>query len=507
MKKYLRIIALIMAFLTLSGILVACAETGDSEVTENSSASTTAPENSNEAGNNAGETTTSAPETLFEEDDLDEKYNFNKTITVYMWSDYTMREFHAEESGDVIDDAIFNRNDNVEERLGITFDFVEVKGNGDNYKKWMQQAENDFQSDNTYDIYAGYSRSAPLMALKNMNANLLEHNSFSVEKSWWPAALTNECTINDQLYYCSGDISTNLLWMMIATFYNKDLYTQYFANEKTPMEMVQDKEWTMDKLFSMTQDIYTDDGNAVRDNLDTYGYVLYDVNIDAFQTAAGIVSIEKDNDDNLIISTGWNSQRCADVCELVGNFLASPGCYHENKTSIRDIFFEERALFITDRVFIVAGKDTSETAKIEFSYGIVPNPMYSADQLNYMTNVGHPFTMYAVNAQSKNLEEAVTTLEAMGSANHRSVTPAVFEVAMKVRYTDDPLAAEMYDILRENISFDLGRIYAETFGNGTANIFRKTANSSNPSSLLSLIKTNERIIKNGIKKIDEYYNN
>ncbi len=496
MKNYLRIIALVMAILTLSGMFVACVDNGGEEVTTDpgNGASTLAPS-----------ADVSTEETLYVEDDLAEKYNFNETIVIFMWEDYTMMEFYADETGDIIDDAIFKRNDSVEDRLGITFEYIEEKGASSNYEAWIQKAENDYQSDNTYDIYAGYSRSAPLMALKGMTANLLDYEAFSVEKPWWPAALTNECTINDQLYFCSGDISTNLLWMMIGTFYNKELYSEYFPNEKTPMDMVEDNEWTMEKFFSMTRDIYTDDGNGQKDDADFYGYILYETNIDAFQTAAGIISIEKDNEAGLKISDGWNSQRCADVCELVGDFLDSEGIIYKDSTKIRNIFYEERGIFITDRTFIVAGKDTSETGKIEFSYGLVPQPKYSADQETFLTNVGHPFTMYAVNSQSKKLEASVTTLEALGSANHRTVTPAVFEVAMKIRYTDDPQTSDMYDILRENISFDIGRLYASTFKNGTANLFRTTAKSGNPSGLLSNIKKNERVIDAGIAQIMEFF--
>ncbi|MGM9643220.1 MAG: hypothetical protein ACI3XI_08435 [Eubacteriales bacterium] len=492
MKRFIRIIAVLMALFTVCGILAACADPGSGANTTEDPASTVKP---------SGDT---GEATLYEKDNLKDSYNFNETITIYMWKDYTMMEFYAEENGDVINDAIFARNQSVEERLGITFEFVEEAGSSEFYEAWIQKAENDFQSDNEFDIYAGYSRSAPLMALRNMTVNLLDYEAFSVEKPWWPAALTNECTINDKLYYCSGDISTNLLWMMIGTFYNKELYKQYFPGEKTPMDMVEDKEWTMEKMFTMCRDIYVDDGNGSKDMADTYGCVIYEVNIDAFQTAAGIVSIEKDEKNGIRISKGWNSETASDVCELVGNFLSSPGCLYNGKTSIRNVFFEERSLFIVDRTFIVAGKDTSETAKIEFSYGIVPQPMYTAQQEHYMTNVGHPFTMYAVNSQSKHREASVTTLEAMGSANHRTVTPAVFEVAMKVRYTDDPQTANMYDILRENISFDIGRLYASTFGNGTANLFRTAAKSS-PAGLLTLIKRNVNIIEKGIDKIMDFY--
>lgn len=495
MKKYIRIIALIMALLTLSGMVAACAETGNVETTTEAGAAET----------QAPTVETTAEETLYALDDLKESYNFNETITIFMWSDYTMMEFYAEETGDVIDDAIFNRNIAVEDRLGIEFEYVEEKGASSDYTKWIQKAENDWQADNSYDIYAGYSRSAPLMTLKGMTVNLLEYEAFSVDKPWWPAALTTECTINDKLYFCSGDISTNLLWMMIGTFYNKELFKQYFPEEKSPMDMVESNEWTMEKLFSMVQDIYTDDGDQKKNDADVYGYVLYETNADAFQTGAGIISIEKDEEKGLRVSAEWNSQRCADACELVGNFLKSDGVFYNNKTSIRNIFYEERALFITDRLFIVAGKDQQETGKIEFSYGLVPQPKFDTEQVSFLTNVGHPFTMYAVNSQSKALEAAVTTLEAIGSANHRTVTPAVFEVAMKVRYTDDPQTSEMYDLLREGISFDIGRLYASTFQNGTANLFRTTALSGNPAGLLSNIKKNLKVIDKGIGTIMEFY--
>lgn len=498
MKRITQMIALILSLITVLGLLAACANTSGGETTAES-ASTTAPSIEMEEA-------TTAEETLFENDSLDDKYDFGETVTVFMWANYTMLEFYAKEDGGLISEAIVARNSSVEERLGITLEFVEENCFAGNYATtWVQKAANDQQADNTYDIYAGYSQAVPYMAIKGMTADLLEYEAFNVSKPWWPAALTEECTINDKLYFCSGDISTNLLWMMIGTFYNTDLYEQYFPGEKSPMDMVEDNEWTMEKFFGMTRDLYTDDGNGIKDISDTYGCILYATNIDAFQTAAGIISIEKDDTSGLKISEGWKSQRCADVCDLVGEFIKGQGVYYQDDISVREIFFQQRGVFITDRLFIVAGKDTVETAKIEFSYGLVPQPKYEASQENFMTNVGHTFTMYAANPNSPIIEAAVTTLEAMGSANHRSVTPVVFEVAMKVRYTDNPQTARMYDIIRENISFDIGRLFSSTFRDATANTFRTTATSANPSSFLTNVKKNEKVIQAGIKTLMEFY--
>ena len=171
---------------------------------------------------------TTVEDTLYELDDLDESYDLNEVITFYIWSDHAMREYFAEDSGDIIDNAIFTRNVRVSERLGITLEFVQEKGGLDFFKDWNMKAENDWKSDCQYDVYSGYSRAVPNLAIKGMTANLLEYEDFNVEKPWWPEALTTECTVYDKLLFCSGDISTSLLWYMDAIFYNLELYNTYY---------------------------------------------------------------------------------------------------------------------------------------------------------------------------------------------------------------------------------------------------------------------------------------
>jgi hypothetical protein len=494
MKKIIRFISFLLAFVMFLCMFSACAEITNPEDTTKEAA--TDPSGS--------EIVTEDETTLFVLDDLAESYDFNETITIFLWSDHRMREFHAEESGDIIDDAIYHRNIAVEKRLNITLEFVEEPGDSDDYKNWNKKAENDWQADKEYDIYAGYSRAVPLLAINGMTENLLEHESFSVEKPWWPEALTTECTIKDKLFFCSGDIATSLLWYMDAIMYNKSLYEAHYAGQPTPMDLVEADDWTFEKLFAMTKDIYIESPDGNVDNA-TYAISIFDTDIDAFQIAAGITAIEKDEDGGIRVSEAWSSQYCADVCQAVGEYLTSPGVYVEGSTKSRDSFFNERCVFHLDRIFIVAGTDTTESSKVEFSYGIVPVPKYNDAQESFKTSLGNPFTIYAVNNNTSNVEAAVTTLEAMGSENYRSVTPAVFEVAMKVRYTDDPQAARMYDILRGTISFDIGRLCSYSFGNSTATLFRNTAMSANPSGFLTQLRVKKVAIDRYIKTFMEAY--
>ena len=493
MKKLVRLIALMLALVTLMSVAVSCANTTGSE-------DTTAADQG--ATTNALNAETTVEETLYELDDLDEKYNFDQTITIFMWDDWRMTEFYAEETGDLIDDAIYHRNIAVQERLGVTFEFVEAPGDSGDYKDWITKAENDWSSDNDFDIYAGYSRTIPLLTFKNMTANLLELDAFNVEKPWWPAALTDECTVNDKLFFATGDIATSMLWYMVAFMYNKDLYKDYIGEGKTPMDMVDNNEWTLDNFLALVQDIYVDvDNNGQKDVTDFYGASIYSTDIDSFMIGAGITSLEKDENGGLRISEKWNSQRCADICEKVGNAMQLTGiiCNEDRST-----FKTQQSIFHMDRVFNIPGTDTGGEG-IDFLVGVVPVPKFDLTQETYKTNLGNPFTIYAINAMSKELEATATTLEAMASENYRSVTPAVFEVAMKVRYTDDPQVAGMFDILKENVSFDLGKLYYYSMEKLTSTIFSNTCLSGNPSGFLSALKTSQRVISNKLKALMEVY--
>ena len=120
MKKNVRLLSGLLALMMILTLCISCAETGSEDETSSEIASTT-PQNV--------ESTAAVEETtLYEPDDLDEKYNLDEVITFYIWSDHAMTEYFAEDSGDIIDNAIFNRNLRVEDRLGITIEFVKEKG-------------------------------------------------------------------------------------------------------------------------------------------------------------------------------------------------------------------------------------------------------------------------------------------------------------------------------------------------------------------------------------------
>ena len=89
-------------------------------------------------------------------------------------------------------------------------------------------------------------------------------------------------------------------------------------------------------------------------------------------------------------------------------------------------------------------------------------------------------------------------LECMASEAYRGVTPAVFETAMKLKYSSGDNDAVMYDLIRDGISFDLGRIFSEPLDKLTFSAFREACNLATPN-WSSIMKAKGKILQ---KRLD-----
>lgn len=509
MKKWLCVMLAVLMLASVAISATSCANTDDPADDNTADTTTAAPAGENADtqtpadGSDGAETT--SPEDI--DDGLADDLDFNgQTISFLIWSDHTMKEFYVDDiTGDIIGDQIHERNANVSDTLDVKLLYTEEPGNDKKMSSFIKKAETDINSGACeFDVIAGYSRTAPAMALDGNLVELTETKYLNFDQPWWPAALIDECMINDKLFFCSGDISTNLLWMMTATFFNTELIEQYGLED--PYELVEKNEWTIDKMIEMTTGRYNDvDGGGEKDAGDVFGNAFYNINVDAFFTSSGFVALEKDNNGDVIISPTLTSEKLYGIIDKLGEYFNGPDVYYKSDTDVRNIFFEQRAIFTSDRVFIVAGKDNGKQGKIEFEYGIVPVPKFDSAQTEFYTSVGHPYTMYAISIGIKDdeLDGISATLEMLAADSYRLVTPQVFESAMKVKYASDNKASAMYDILRENVRFDLGRLYSSNIGDVYKTMRTQVFNNSK--TFASQYKTIAKLIDKGIGDISAAY--
>ena len=91
----------------------------------------------------------------------------------------------------------------------------------------------------------------------------------NLDQPWWNQNAKEALSFYDCVYFCSGDISTNLLWMMETMYFNKDMIEN--LQLKTIYDLVNDNEWVYEKFFEYVEAAKKDDGDGVVSLSDTFG--------------------------------------------------------------------------------------------------------------------------------------------------------------------------------------------------------------------------------------------
>ena len=448
MKK---IIALTLALLFLIPAAVACAETSDpSGTTENQSAETAAP------GDTSLDTSHLYDEEGYLKSDLPSLNYGGETVTVLYWSDVEMQEYEAEEINSIlVNDAIYKRNANVEATLNIEFEWLSTPGNNGKTTEFVAYVDNIYNAgDTNLDLISAYSRTTAICAIEGYCADMADLPYLNFDMPWWPESLLDVVSIGDSVYFASGDASVNVLHLMYAIYFNKELISEYKL--ENPIDLVRSHTWTLDKLISMTKDCYEDlDGSGKEDIKDFFGMTGASWGFDAFYTGSDLKLVEQDPDKLLRISEDFYGQKAVDLCTKLGEWNKTGDCYIDDSAH-QDPFVEGRSIFIQDRCHLA---DKRLVGQVDFTYSIVPTPLYNTDQENFISVVGNPFSLYAIFVNSDDTERAAAVLECWASEAYRTTTPAQFEMNMKLRYSDSSDEADMYNIIKNTVCFDLGRLF------------------------------------------------
>jgi hypothetical protein len=437
---------------------VACAEsgdTGDTTTANPAAAATTEP---------IPETENPLDENGYLKDKIPELNYGGETVDVLYWSNAKNVEFTAEDDGDSINSSIYYRNLAVEDRLGITFNWIGEKGDYGQRKEFNNMIASDLSGDCVYDIVSAYSTTIAMAATYGYALDLMEHaDKLALDMPWWGADLTDMATINDKLYFATGDISTNYLLRMYGTFFNKALIEN--NNLDNPYDLVDSGDWTVDKFISLAS---TMSGSAATGGEVIYGFVHDAITVEALFYGSDLCFVDKNSDDMPKLSDTWSGDRAQTLVEKVAAYCQTASVLGDSKKD-EDTFTSGASLFIIYPLDFAM--NYLPGSGIEF--GIAPIPKYDKDQQNYSTTLNYKYSLYMISAGTDIPEIAAYTLEALASSSYRTVTPNLYEVAMKIRYTTDSTSQRMIDHIRDGVSFEVGRTFTHIFDYETYRTIRK----------------------------------
>jgi hypothetical protein len=86
-------------------------------------------------------------------------------------------------------------------------------------------------------------------------------------------------------------------------------------------------------------------------------------------------------------------------------------------------------------------------------------------QEHYYTRIQDGVSLFCIPVNCDKTEMVAAFMEAAASESYRNVSPAYFDVAMKLKYARDETAAKMLDIIRDGAYLNFASVYNESIGN------------------------------------------
>ncbi|MBO4791728.1 MAG: hypothetical protein J5592_05540 [Clostridia bacterium] len=477
------LLTLLLALLMLSASAVSCADTGTGS--DDTSAQATA------ALTEASETSSIYDTDGYLLDKLPEKMSLGTDIALLYWSDVENPEFEiTEQGGEIVEDALYTRDVRVKERLGTDIVYSSTPGNNNNNAAFTTYVQNAVKGGETLDIIAAYSMTTANISTLGLCENLLDYPVIDFSAPWWPSDLVSEATINNKLFFSSGDISTNMLYMMYTVFFSKSLIEEYGLED--PYTLVSEGRWTFEKFMEMADAVVDTAGYGTDSYI--YGFnVTSDVHIDPWFYGAGLRTVSRGEGGVPVLSDSWHSEQAENAVARANAFL------HSQTSTIGspDVFLQDRSLFTMHRS-VYAKNNLSGT---DIDFGIAVTPKDSEEQEKYATCLAFPVSLYAICTASEHKNESATLLEALASQGYRTVTPALFEISLKTKYAKDSETGKMFDLIRETVVFDLGRLYTTAFNKRTYQIFRSAMSNATYTSYLKQYNGEAKLLKSYLDKL------
>ncbi len=455
-----RTLSLCLAALLLTASLAACGGAGDTQTAE-----TTGAQNNTDTAASETEEPAYVPAVT---DMGGREFHIMSKMENDENGRWTAEDFKIEEAdGDVINDAIFNRNQKLEELFNCDIvNHFEAMGNLFSYTLYGTISKLVQAGDTMYDFVMPPIQDCAKLASDGMLWDLTMFDSINLDQPWWNQVFDEATTIGGKSFYGNGDISLTFMRAAYAIFFNKTVLENY--DLESPYTVVDEGKWTIDRLMEMARSATEDiNGNGYMDSEDNIGMAMLYNSGEAFYAATGVklVTVE----DGRLTWTGDSAKSLA-VMEKIYQI------YDEKQTTINCdtaslmsgsyasmTNVDRGAAFMSNNktLFLFGTMNNVPLMRnMEGDFGILPLPKFDDNQERYFSYV-HTWSASAaaipITAQLP--EETALFMEAAAYYAREEITPAYYNVALKTKYARDEESQKMLDIIYENRWCDLGNLY------------------------------------------------
>ena len=457
MKAPIKILCLLLSLLFVLGAMAACGtkppapdDTGDPQTTSGDPGATTADPNQ-------------GTQDLSGVDTLAPQYDFRDAAFRILTRGSTSYEFDADEnvSGALVSEETARRNSIVEERCNVNIEIFTEAGDWDNRDSFSTTIRtNGMSNTSSYELIAAHSAFIMDVAITGTALDFSTVPNIDITKKWWMKHYYDECNYNGAIYMMYGDLAYTLYEYMQVIFFNDTMAKAYHIEDLYDLGLEGD--WTWEKFKEYTLMVNSDPEAG---NLQEYGFLSNAHWQRSIPYALNMNFLERRSDDTFTLPAALDDVSDRIMTDILNFHVQNTGVYatgsYSNDWNVcNPIFSAGRALFYGQEL----GQSRNFRVTMKDIYGVLPNPKYDDNQLEYRTGIRDTVTgvMIPSNVANKEMAGTVTELLSMESRNH--VVNAYYGKVLQVRTFNDQRCVEMLEIIRNSTVLAFAQAYSYTLG-------------------------------------------
>ncbi len=415
--------------------------------------------------------TTQAPQTSAEPEETQIPYN-------YSGDDYEGYEFlylgqnecnwancivvPEELNGELLNDAMYNRNKAVEERLNIKITFEGAAKEAIS----PAMAKTVTAGDDVYDavFFPNDELSSSLTKGYFIDLNNLEPLQF--DEPWWDKIVIDMGTIDGKLFFASSDISLFPFEATWVLYFNETMMNNFGLD--LPYELVRQGSWTIDRLTEYAKAAMNLNGDAsfAYNNAANaqYGVTSHNQFISVLLCGSQELFISL-NEDGLPYFSGDN-ERFYSIVEKITALTSTAGQYVDRanmtlnnpENSLSTEFKNSRFMFLSETLGHI-----SNLRDFNDEFGVLPAPKFEESQQGYNSMIATWGTLLTViPVTSVEYDRTATVLDLMSYQSYITLMEPYYDTYLTQKGARNDNSAEMLAVIRETRTLNVGHLFGWT---------------------------------------------
>lgn len=362
-------------------------------------------------------------------------------------------------NGESVNDAVWGRNNYVEELLNINLVFTQQSST-------YSTATTDIRiivmsGDDAYDLLINDMRSFCELSLEGLFINIYGDKNLDFSKDYWYYDYMHElCLIDGYMTVLAGDYFMDTIGSAHCLLLNTKLLDNLYGDPNLFYDLVLNGKWTIENAQTYINGAYADlDGNNKINLSDQYGLGIPNTwgYFSPLVISCGAEIFTRNNEGYYALTV--NNEHTLNLIEKLGAFSADKGV---NFTYVCDSAASStlNKAFSNGQVLLASGQRLCNLANyrdLDF-VGVITYPKLDEEQPTYITSTHDTTEVGVIPVTVTDIDFVTTVLEVLSRETTDKVTYVYYEETLKIKYSSDATMASMIDIMHDNIrgSFIMG---------------------------------------------------